>query len=645
MIIMTALCATLFLSQTDEPYEWPLKQSRALTSSFAEYRSDRFHMGIDLRTGAIGKEVFAADDGYISRIRCSPYGYGKALYVQLDDGNTAIYAHLNDFVPEINEYVRNTQHRRKSYTVDLYPEGNIFRVQRGQLIGYSGQTGIGVPHLHWEIRDSSGVPINPRSLEIEWPDTTAPRFRSVLLIPTTPDTTINGDFLPVLLPVTRTTDGHYQARSARVKGQVALGVDVYDPANQGASKLGVYSITTTADDESIFHMTHDRVSYHHWDDGVVAYHPFYRNEGKFLMQWPWPGIKTELYAGSSGTGEISVSDVPRRLRVEAIDFFKHSKTLILQLNPDEAVSPSTPTSADTDSGNGTVFYNAVGDWLVVSVQFSAPESVTPVLLESGLASILTQFTRINATTFRARFRPESETTYVGISIDHPRAGRETESELPLEHAFAMPHAQGDALQTQLGTIGLNIEPEQIYSRLYLTTGIAPSEASEELKPFGDAHIIWPEEAPLRNGIEVSIPLSNTADSTLGLYRKQGESWQWVDATFHDEKLVFKTKKLGTFQLMTDSTAPRISFQRPAQSTTVQSASSEIRIHMQDNGSGIASWKVTYRNEWLLMAYDPEQNILIWERDKALPSGNGELKVSVRDKAGNTTVKQLTLTVP
>ena len=231
MIVLTALYTALLLTQVEDPYVWPLEQPRALTSSFAEYRSDRFHMGIDLRTGSIGKKVLAAGDGYVSRIRCSPYGYGKAIYIQLDDGNTAIYAHLNDFIPALNTYLRDTQHQRKSYTVDLYPDAKMFRIQRGQLIGYSGQTGIGVPHLHWELRDRGGAPINPRALGIEWPDNTAPRFRKVLLIPITPDTTINGDYLPVVLPVKRTAQGTYRAAAVRVHGRVALGVDLYDPAN------------------------------------------------------------------------------------------------------------------------------------------------------------------------------------------------------------------------------------------------------------------------------------------------------------------------------------------------------------------------------------------------------------------------------
>ncbi|MBN2308918.1 MAG: M23 family metallopeptidase, partial [Candidatus Hydrogenedentes bacterium] len=121
-----------------EPYDWPLDLPRALTSSFAEYRPGRFHAGIDLRTGPVGKAVHAPADGHVSRIRCSPWGYGKAVYVQLADGNTVVFGHLQGFSAPLEAYVRAHQHRLRSYTVDLYPEAGAFPVRRGEVIARSG---------------------------------------------------------------------------------------------------------------------------------------------------------------------------------------------------------------------------------------------------------------------------------------------------------------------------------------------------------------------------------------------------------------------------------------------------------------------------------------------------------------------------
>jgi murein DD-endopeptidase MepM/ murein hydrolase activator NlpD len=51
------------------------------SSNFGENRDDHFHMGLDIKTGgAIGVEILAVEDGYISRIKSDFNGYGKALY-------------------------------------------------------------------------------------------------------------------------------------------------------------------------------------------------------------------------------------------------------------------------------------------------------------------------------------------------------------------------------------------------------------------------------------------------------------------------------------------------------------------------------------------------------------------------------------
>ena len=54
---------------------WPLRLAPALSSTFGESRSRAFHAGIDLKTwGETGHPVQALADGYIWRVRTSPWG-------------------------------------------------------------------------------------------------------------------------------------------------------------------------------------------------------------------------------------------------------------------------------------------------------------------------------------------------------------------------------------------------------------------------------------------------------------------------------------------------------------------------------------------------------------------------------------------
>ena len=85
-------------------YQYPVKDVKGLHSaSFAEMRPDHFHSGVDIKTdGRIGKPVVAAEDGYISRVSHSCYGYGLAVYVAHPSrGTMTVYGHLSRFTEQM----------------------------------------------------------------------------------------------------------------------------------------------------------------------------------------------------------------------------------------------------------------------------------------------------------------------------------------------------------------------------------------------------------------------------------------------------------------------------------------------------------------------------------------------------------------
>ena len=93
---------------------WPIKSPKRISSSFGEPRPGRFHFGVDFKSGGVtGKKVVAIGNGYISRVRTSPFGYGKGLYLTLDSGKTAVYGHLSGYIPEIEDIIRKLWGRIK----------------------------------------------------------------------------------------------------------------------------------------------------------------------------------------------------------------------------------------------------------------------------------------------------------------------------------------------------------------------------------------------------------------------------------------------------------------------------------------------------------------------------------------------------
>ena len=70
-----------------------------------------------MRPSAIGLAVRAPAAGRVVRLRASPYGYGRAVYIDLDDaargvhGQQVVFGHLSDFAPRWRALVVAEQKR------------------------------------------------------------------------------------------------------------------------------------------------------------------------------------------------------------------------------------------------------------------------------------------------------------------------------------------------------------------------------------------------------------------------------------------------------------------------------------------------------------------------------------------------------
>jgi len=258
-ILTTVLVFTLFLPDSSETEEliWPIDYYKIISSTFGEPRSGRFHYGVDFKSGGItGKKVYTIGDGYISRIRTSPFGYGKALYIKLDSGKTALYGHLSKYLPEIEDRLFLLRIQQQSYDVDWWPESDEFRVKKGQVIAYSGDTGSGAPHLHLEIRDENNQPLNPMNQGLNVHDTIPPYINSVVLIPLDNKSTVNG------LPVAQWHDlSSPDTTPFYLSGRIGVAVSTWDSINDSKNILAVYQISLAVDSTIVFSKHYDKLSY------------------------------------------------------------------------------------------------------------------------------------------------------------------------------------------------------------------------------------------------------------------------------------------------------------------------------------------------------------------------------------------------
>ena len=209
---------------------WPLPDSRVLTGGFADSRPDHFHGGVDLRTYGKALPVIAPTDGWIERFAVSPSGYGRTLYFRLADGNTAVFGHLSRFEPRLESMLRDSQLAVGTYRVDCLfgDSARSCGFRAGETLAYTGSSGIGAPHLHFEIRDGA-VQRDPLSFF-------EPRDASPPVITAVSWTTL-GAVSPVsagkALALERESSGTWRADPIVSEDAVALFVQAYDPGPWG----------------------------------------------------------------------------------------------------------------------------------------------------------------------------------------------------------------------------------------------------------------------------------------------------------------------------------------------------------------------------------------------------------------------------
>ncbi len=236
---------------TKSGLRWPSDASRVFTSSFGEYRPDRFHAGIDIRThGTTGFPCFAIADGDIIRAKVSFSGYGKALYLQLPDGRIAVYAHLDRFAEPVEGEVHKLQLQQGGYEVEAFFEPGRFPVRRGDIVAYSGDTGAGPPHLHFEMRHGMNRPYNPVTEGFLPVDSKPPVIRRLALRALDGDSEVEGDVLPV---VRRVREG--AAEPVKFFGRVGVAAEIVDFQDLTWYRLAVRDIRLYVDG-TLRHHTH-----------------------------------------------------------------------------------------------------------------------------------------------------------------------------------------------------------------------------------------------------------------------------------------------------------------------------------------------------------------------------------------------------
>lgn len=130
------------------------------------YKVKKFHEGMDF-SAPVGTEVYATGKGKVTLAgRDGQGGYGNQIWIDHGFSYKTVYAHLSRI------FVKPGQ-----------------KIERGQIIGYVGNTGKSTaPHLHYEVR-KNGIPLNP--IYFFYNDISPEQFQMMLDLQSRPSQTMD----------------------------------------------------------------------------------------------------------------------------------------------------------------------------------------------------------------------------------------------------------------------------------------------------------------------------------------------------------------------------------------------------------------------------------------------------------------------
>ncbi len=257
------ICCFLLLSSSIFAEQlWPLKGTIDLSDGFGEFRQGHFHTGTDLRTGGkIGKKVYSPENGYLYRIKMSYYGSGKALYIKSDDGFIYIFYHLSKFNRKIAEMVLDSQLTDQRYYQDIYFEKDAVRIEKGDIIAFSGQTGIGAPHLHFEKRTADNIPINLLTHGYKLNDNISPVFKKIFFKQVDDHSLFDNHQREISFELKHTANSFILDTTLYFNRPFGILIDCFDLMRSQGMKQTVYSLKIYFDDKLYFETKFDSLSF------------------------------------------------------------------------------------------------------------------------------------------------------------------------------------------------------------------------------------------------------------------------------------------------------------------------------------------------------------------------------------------------
>ena len=587
-------------------YIWPTNASQQLSSTFAETRSSHFHAGLDIRTwGVEGYRVFATRDGEIYRIGMSPFGYGNVIYMKHDDDTYSVYAHLNRFEPGLQAYADSIRLIDYSADLNLLLTDQTFKFRQGDTIGFTGSTGVGPPHLHFELRDANFKPFNPLLTNLSVRDDRPPVFRQ-LGIEHLDSNTLKANGFTIYEASRRNQE--YNFGEIVVNGPVGLSVNVHDRANDTPNIYAVHSLTVVHEADTLFHERKDYFSYQHARQMFLdrSYPILAQTRRGFQRLYVVEGNQLSFYKIKKNRGVIDFDDGIYPLKIIASDIYGNSSTANLTLQV---------------TGNQKREHEIT--YVPAYPEIPKRDTSTPSIFLSDI-SLVTSGPQINPT-------EQSSISYQRIKHLFPyRSGQSVRKKIA-------PNSSA-VLTTPDRNIWVQFPIDAVYDTLDIQLSTTVSD--------GDIYFHFePDRLPLNSPIQFNFILPDhlVGNSQLSLFSVDSfRNRLFALNTINNGRVIrANLNEISTLVLKEDNLGPWIGRPRIDRNNAGKHI---VIVPTRDGLTGIDYRRsiITVNGSRGIIEYDPEKNFLIYYHPEFRPSRSNHVVIEVYDGVGNRSASEVTL---
>ncbi len=312
-LLLFLTTATAQEDDLQDVFRSPLDIPLVLAGTFGELRSNHFHSGIDIKTQQReGLKTYAIADGIVTRIQISIWGYGKVIYIAHPNGYTSVYGHLQKFSPKIEAFVNKIQYDKKSYEIEVFPDFGELKVDKGEVIAYTGNTGgSSGPHLHFEIRNSiSEKPTNPLLYGFHIEDGTSPILKNLYAYPLGNNSIVNQSNHKIELKFSKQPDGSLLADKVYASGIIGFGINSFDRQDMASNLNGLYAVEQLVNGEiyTSYNLESFSFSETRYINALIDYEHFGKYQQRIQQLFQTTENRISIYKELFNDGKIAITE-------------------------------------------------------------------------------------------------------------------------------------------------------------------------------------------------------------------------------------------------------------------------------------------------------------------------------------------------